>query len=531
MRPDQKFMIKIKKNWPVVILITILLVSALIRIAEVWNNNFAFTMDQGRDMVDIRHMVVNLSPRLVGPTTSINGVLLGPFWYYFNLIPFVISGGSPAAIVYWQILWYQLAGLFLYLVFKGKSRVFALIAASLFLFMPIGFNTTRYFWNANAMPFFTAIYLAFLFYTLNQKTNFNLLILGLLAGLSFQIEAAFGVLFFPFAFLVLLINKTKVKQLASLIFGFGVTLIPQILFEIRHQFLMTKIFLSEFSGNSGILGEKVGFADRLPDRYHSLVGLLRDSNYLPENIVFSLYLIAAVFFLIRWLKNRKFDYIDQVSLISISFLVFCFIFYLIFPQKLKSWYVLGLSVPLVLFLSTFFSRVACARNKLGPIAVSLISLLVVLYTFKGHYNYLKDVTFQPSQDPSNLRNQLQNIDFVYQRAGGGAFKAYNYLPSVYDYPYQYLFWWYGTNKYGYQPDTVAYLDNQPEYIKDNSVFWTKRKTANVDSPTFLLIETDKEMPSREQAWLGNFSRLCVKDSVTLKWNFEIKELINCQIKK
>ena len=63
----------------------------------VLNYNFPFTMDQSRDMLDIRQIVVSLHPTLIGPTTSINGVFLGPFYYYFNVIPYFLSGGDPAS--------------------------------------------------------------------------------------------------------------------------------------------------------------------------------------------------------------------------------------------------------------------------------------------------------------------------------------------------------------------------------------------------------------------------------------------------
>src|SRR3989338_11444121 len=98
------------------LLILALLISTFTKLIVVNGYNFAFTMDQGRDMVDIRQMVVSLTPKLVGPTTSINGVLLGPFWYYFLLPPFLISGGNPQAIMNWQIIWYQLSALLLWFV-------------------------------------------------------------------------------------------------------------------------------------------------------------------------------------------------------------------------------------------------------------------------------------------------------------------------------------------------------------------------------------------------------------------------------
>ncbi len=185
-------------------LVLLLLVgSTIIKFAEVSGGNFPFTMDQGRDMIDLRHMVVTYSPRLVGPTTSINGVLLGPFWYYFNLIPFIAGGGNPSFLVYWQIIWYQIAVVSLWFVLKKQNQVLANITALTLFLMPTGFNVARYFWNANSMPIFTIFFLVSLIYTLVNKSPKNLLILGIISGLSMQVEAAFGILFFPFAFCLL----------------------------------------------------------------------------------------------------------------------------------------------------------------------------------------------------------------------------------------------------------------------------------------------------------------------------------------
>jgi hypothetical protein len=218
-----------KHGW-LTVLIILLFASTILKVFEVKGSNFPFTTDQGRDMVDIRHMVVTLSPRLVGPTTSINGVLLGPFWYYFNLIPFVLGGGNPAVIVYWQILWYQLSVVFLWVVLKRKSVSLAGIVSTILLLMPTGFNTARYFWNANSMPFFTIFYFTFFIMALQNKSRLNLLLLGLVAGLAMQVEAAFGILFFPFAILFLLFNKTNLKKSLNVVIGFVFTLIPQVLF-------------------------------------------------------------------------------------------------------------------------------------------------------------------------------------------------------------------------------------------------------------------------------------------------------------
>lgn len=527
MRILMKILNYCRKNRAVIIIALILIVSTLIKVFAVSGNNFAFTMDQGRDMVDIRQMVVTRTPRLVGPTTSVNGVLLGPFWYYFNLPPFLLFGGNLAAIVYWQILWYQISVIILWLVLKKKSISLATIISIFLFLMPTGFNTARYFWNANSMTFFTIFYFASLIATVRDTSKRNLFILGIISGLAMQVEAAFGILFFPFAFLYLLIHKLGFNKVLSLIIGFGLTLLPQALFEIRHGFIMTKVLLNEFAGKGDMLGEKISLVERLNQRWDHLHTLLLRSSHLPPNTVIQLYALCFIVFVYIVIKKKAHTEANRVWLLSFSFVVFSAVFYLLFPQKLKSWYTLGLSIPLVIFLGSFPNYLCESKSKLLKIVTIIMLFSTVYYTVKSQTDYIRDVAFKPSNDPSNLQNEITDLNWVYQQANGQGFNLYSYIPSVYDYPNQHVFWWYGTKRYGYQPSDISYLPNQPEYIIKGNLAWTKKKPASGNQLTFLIIEKDREMPQREQAWLGNFSKLCLVKQESFPWNAEVRMLTKC----
>jgi len=516
-----------QKNGWTILLGIILVVSSVIKVLEVSGGNFPFTMDQGRDMVDIRHMVVTFSPRLVGPTTSINGVLLGPFWYYFNFIPFILTGGNPSAIVYWQIIWYQISVVALWYVIKKQNRSFAAIVAMCLFLMPTGFNTARYFWNANSMPFFTTFFFAALIVAAREKTARNLLLLGLISGLSMQIEAAFGLLLFPFAFLYLLFDKTKIKQMMALIIGFGATLIPQILFELKHSFIMTKVLLSEFGGKGDMLGEKINMSERIAQRWEHLNLLVLRSSHLPPNWVPYIYLFGLLLLLSLIVFRSKKASLKPWSM-SLYFLLFSAIFYLLFPQKLKIWYTLGLSIPLVIFLSAVLNYLLECKFKILKVLAIFLIYSTIYYSVKSQTDYTRDVAFKPSDDRSNMRNELAAVDWVYQNAEGKGFKVFSYLPSVYDFPYNHLFWWYGNQKYGYQPFETAYLPGQPEYIRDVDKLWTNSRPLESADLTFLIIEKDVDMPSRTEAWLGNFSKLCTTKESTFPWGTQVKMMSPCK---
>ena len=517
----------ISKNWVLISFILILLISFVIKVIEVKGYNFAFTMDQGRDMTDIRQMIVTHTPRLVGPTTSINGVLLGPFWYYFNLLPFIVSGGNPGAIVLWQIFWFQLSCLLLFLVLRKKSLSLAFFAPSLILLAPFGFNTARYFWNANSMPFFTILFFVTLLWSNSFKSKYSPLVVGLVAGLSMQIEAAFGVLFFPFLVIYYLLTRRKFREILFAGIGFLVTLLPQTLFELRHGFVMTKVFLDEFTGKGEMLGEKIIFSEKLTDRWTQLISLLRQSNHLPENLVFIFSAIALITVLGFFLSKKLHKSLREFTVITLSFVLFAVIFYLVFPQKLKIWYTLGFSIP-VIFIDALFLQILFGSKKIIIKSLPIIFIIAtIFFSLKAQNDYFKIMYQLSANNPSNMQNEIAAVDWVYQEAAGQGFALYSYLPSIYDYPYQQAFWWYGTQKYGYQPTDVAYLPNQPEYIKNGNLAWTKKKPQDSEQLTFLIVESDVEMPQRQQAWFGHFSTLCVLKKQLFFWKTEVLMLSQC----
>ena len=538
-----------KQSLLISLFIAVLVVSTLIKVLSVWNYNLPFTFDQGRDMIDLRRMVVTHTPRLVGPTTSINGVLLGPFYYYFILPPFLIFGGDPLAIILWQSLWFQLAVIFLWFILKRKSLIQANITGILLLLMPIGFYNARMFFNANLMPVFTILFFATLIWALSPNTSlrgaerrgnlFKLFILGLVSGLSLQIEAAFGILFFPFALLFVFFIchsgldpesiKIKFKTTLPLLFGFLLTLIPQVLFEFRHGFQMTKILVSEFAGRSAILGPQLDWGEKLTERGLILVNLLRDTNHIPFEILqviyWTLIAVAFVFFFLYRQKENKVP--NNLLSMSTFFIIFTFAFYLFFPQQVKHWYVLGLSVPLVLLFSSLLERIYI-MSLFSAFLIWFFLLFALFHTLKAHTEYITQNSLtNESSDPSNLRNEMKAVDWVYSEARGRGLRVYSYVPPIYDFAFQHVFWWYGTRKYGYQPEDIAYLPGQPEYMLDRKQAWTKTRPTKSGTPVYLIIQGDGDHSKRFQEWQGNFAYLCQVKEQQIMESLKVMELTSC----
>lgn len=516
------------KNKYTIIFVMIFLCTLLLRILPVLNNNFPFTMDQGRDMLDIRNIAVGKHFTLIGPTTSINGVYLGPFYYYFNLLPFLLSKGDPAAILYWQIIWFQISIGALWLTIKKYSPLLALLTGGILLLAPPFFSQNKYAWTANAAPIFAAFFFSSFIWLLCKNTVPRAFLTGLIAGMVFQIEAAFGILLTPFAMLFLIYQKVNLKIIILLLLGFIVTLTPQLFFELRHNFVMTHTFLGELTGNTSVLGDKLSLSNALFSHYIDFANIAHGYLELPNFFSQYLFLLALIFLLLKFLCYKSTKNSSTIPLLSITFIIFAYFFYGFYLYPIKGWYLNSLYIPFAIILAYFLESLLESSRKW----ISKLSLIFIIgLLFINTLAQVKQIPLDSetrSGDRSNIRNEIEAIDWVYQKAEGKGFKIFSYIPSVYDYPYQYLFWWYGTNKYDYQPTVISYLENVPEYIQNNSTFFTKTKPLNSSYQTFLIMEKDYDMPIRQYAWLGNFTSLCKTENHIFPWETEVQILQKCQ---
>ncbi len=489
--------------------ITIFVSTFLIRLLLIKNSNLAFTSDQARDMIAIRAIVHHFDLPLIGPITGIPGLYLGPFWFFFNIIPFVVSGGHPASLVIWQILWLHLSTTVLYFYFYKKNPVFALLSASLYLLSPFAFYTSRYSFNPHLLPAFTIFFFILLDSLLSAPAKGKkhssadrvwkkTFLLGLLIGLSLQLEAATAIVFIPITVIFLLKNKPNLILAFIALFG---TLLPQIIFEFRHHFIMTKVVIDQFTGKNDVIQNTLGFNDLIIDRFNSLRQIFTGTLPLPYFLTIIL-IITAIY------QSKTKDLLKSKVFTSASFLVLIF-FYLLFflyPHPIKSWYLYPLSLPIIFLISTKLSKI--------PQLALIFLLLILPLSLSRQYQAYQISQNNPSLDPSNLNNRLQTIDKVYELADGQGFAIYNYLPSIYDYPYQYLFWWRG-KKYNYHPEKITYQDNVPEYIPNNNSFLILKKPAQT---TFLIIEEPESKSAK--SWLEQFNLCQINESV-LAWDTKI----------
>jgi len=246
---SHKILIYIKRYW-LIILLT--LIGAFLRLYNI-KPTISFMGDQGRDVRIVRDLLTKADPILVGPTTSVGKIQLGPLYYYY-MVPWLWlfnfdPVGTAVGVAFLGIISIPL----LFFITKSMFNVnVASIASILYTFAVVVIQNTRSSWNPNPMPLL-AILLIYSLYQVYVKSSNKHIILSILwfavaLQMHYMILLISPLILFILAFSYYKsINKTA--TLKSLLWGsllFLLFLTPLIIFDIRHDFINTKGLLEFF---------------------------------------------------------------------------------------------------------------------------------------------------------------------------------------------------------------------------------------------------------------------------------------------
>lgn len=500
------FLKKINNNEKLIILI--LLFGFLYRLLITSNGNFIFNMDNARDFVDVREMVILGIPRLTGPTSGIEGFYNGPFWYYLLAIPFVLTGGNPYGGILLMIVLWTIGGFFLLKIVSRYGLIPMLIAGSIWVASDFIVLASVYSFNPSPILFLTPLFIYLMEVYLKKNSLRISFLLWFLGGLFFNFEMAFGI-FIPLiiltATLVLKKEYLRTKNFWIGTAGFILTILPQFIFDARHNFIMTNSILRYLNENQSQNGYSV------INRFLSIGKLYLDTllptllNWKPL-FYSSLGLLAFLIFYI--FKKKKKETLLYITLIStlVPFLGHVFI-----PTNVMPWHLDGVMAAVILLLVIAFYKLGQISSgfKILIGASAVVVLIFSIYKLELPKNILEK---KISNDPSVFSNEIAAVEYVYQKASGKNFKVYTYLPSVIDYPYQYLFWWWGLKKYGYLPKDYAYSPNKPPYIKNKDMLISKNSP--LDSNLVFLIKEPDRIKIRH-LWENDFKKLKLVEKTML----------------
>ena len=446
----------LSRYWVLVLLVSLYVLN---RLPLLFFQTFAFTFDHGKDSLAVMDLVTSLSPKLIGPWTSIPGLYFGPGWYYL------------LAPLYWLLNFHPFAGpltmmllglVQLIVVYKYFGKLAALIVVA----TPLWFMTTTSAWNPYPLTLITWLILVLLNrLKISPTTKRTWLFLGLSMGFGFHFSTAFAVLYPILVAISLWLRKIKVTSVLGLIclVGFLLPFIPQFAFEIRHNFSETKAVLTYVRGDVSI--ETQTRPNPLTVLYlaTSEVKSAVFAGITGTQLEDKLWLLCFVTTII-WASNKYLRKLRSPLFIPlVEFLTWLLLSVFWFSAThYNSWYVLGI-MPVVVVLFTQLSRQA------PRLLVGIWVMVLVCSPFISVTRIFLD-SGRFSANRSFLPVKLKTIETVYEIAGDKPFTSYQYAPHIYDFDWQYLYFWHAANgerlpsEFAYEPNVVPYITEKTDLL-------------------------------------------------------------------
>ncbi len=424
------------------------------------DNAIPFTFDHGKDSIAILDMWLTHTPKLIGPWTSIPGLFFGPAWYYLLLPSFIIGGGNPVAPVVVMVL-LGVAQILLAYRYFGKST--ATIIATSQTWMTVSQSA----WNPFPMTALT-LCIAILFKKILQTKHalFKLyFFLGITASLGFHFSTAFAVFYVLLIPCFFLLHRVHIslKSGGALLLGFALPFLPQALFEVRHSFLETRAVLSYLiAGGAPADRSWSGLFSILSSVWGEIsLGIFPGTEALPSLLAqfISVFVITTYALGGYWLyKHKKKLFLGSDALVWFLLPTVGFVF-----LHYNVWYVLGMT-PL-------FVVIAGQLVDVAPRQLRIIVLVLFLMAPLGKaYTYLSGDAQTLKKSSQFLPVKLAALSFIRADAAGRPFASYHFVPDVYDYSYQYLYFFAALGgqplpaEFSYAPGKIAYIPEKADLL-------------------------------------------------------------------
>ncbi len=476
----------------------VLVIGITIRIAPLINDSFYFTIDQGDDLLYVRSLVHVPQLLLKGPGTGIAGFYTGPLWYYLLAPWYIATGGHPIAGLLFLMFLNSLACAFLMRTVAKHTTPLKglLVGVGLQLFWPF-YETSRYSFHPFMLVFLTIALIIAVIELWEGKAN-RFFIIATLIGLVFHVEMAAAPIFIAFYLMVTIyfFSKRTIGWF-RMMNGFlitGIFLIPHFIYEVTHDFEQTSALIKGLFATRGVLS-----SPSLPfilSRFEARV----TESVVPHNGLHAFLLVGSIVgFLFAKQYFTHHPALDRFTKrFTICSMMLLFLSWIWFSTT-HIWQPWHTAYNPTLF---FITAVLLIYNTPARIRYCFLILLFgsQFWLFQRNYRHY----LYPFADPSIFANQLSVLDWVYEQAHGKGFAVYNYVPSVYDPQYQYLFWWYGGKRYGYlawqYANDVVIVDS---YVPNKHLFIDPRIPD--EGLRFLILEPDPNKDNQKQ-WIARLQK-------------------------
>lgn len=477
----------------------IIIFGLIIRLLPTLDNNFYFTMDQADEAVRSRELWFRHTIPLTGQGTSLEGIYHGPFWIWYISLGYLLFLGHPAGALFMlKILKLSVLAFLMYRLSRNVSPWIALIAgAALQFFWPF-YDASRFAFSP--FPLVSAAIATILLLTEGQGTKQRLFVLSAVpVGMVWHTELASFPPFFALCTIVgfWAVVKKRLSWENYLFYFLLVFLffIPHLITEVTSNFPQTAALKKHIFSPTGVFERTNGnlISKVFIDSFAQSITPVRPLTLIGA-------VLAAVLMVFINLKKYTAKSPNQLSrgflfsqrLIAVTFLLFTLSWiWFSASSGWNPWHTVYLAPTLYIAV---LLGIWTLPKKISVVIFAIVASSQITIFTKNYQTF-----FKPSDDASLLTNELAAVDWVYGQSGDKGFYVYSYLPSVYDYPYQYLFWWRGRGKYGYVPCEYSTFPKSPSFFVPGLEFYQepKRGCQNI---RFLIVEPDKKTQNQSR-WL------------------------------
>jgi hypothetical protein len=460
----------------------------ILRIIPTIGNNFYFTMDIANEATKAREIVFSRLHPLVGQETSIKGFYHGPLWLYyisigyriFNFHPFgalfmlFLLNAATTAILMWQI------------AKKVSPKVAIVIGASIQVFWPY-YDTTRFAFSPFPLVSIAIIDILLLSEAL-EGNGMAFIASAVVSSLPSHFEIAslppFIALFFAVGIWCLFKKKITIKQFLIGIVALIITHTARIIEEILSGFSQFYAIQEHAGGQNSFLSSTQF------QKFSEKIITIVQEGLIPQNTIISIIVVITTLALLFRLKKAN-AFTKKFYLLTLLLTLLSFFWF----SSNTGWHPWDtVYLPPVFFIATILAISNLRKRYAIPLYVALMLLQVLVFVKNYTYN------FRPTDDASLLVNELAAVDWTYKESQGKGFYVYSYLPSIYDYPYQYLYWWRGTQKYKYVPCEYTTFPGIPDFFIENYKLYQQPQKA-CENTRYLIIEPDKNTWN-QGSWLS-----------------------------
>ena len=280
----------VTNNW---LLITIVLVGIFLRFYKL-EGFVTFLGDQGRDAIVVKRILTLEHFPAIGAPTSIGQVYLGPFYYYFIAPWLLLFNYQPVGLAF-GVAFFSVVGLLInFMVVKELfNKKIALISTIFLTFSSVMIDFSRFSWNPNLLPLFALLTVYFVIKSLKTNKWYFFALSGAFLSFSIQLHYLSLFLILPISIIYLIDLLKERKQLIHkfvylfiCLFSFILFSSPLIIFDLRHNFLNSKLFLALFKSSRSTLLTK----------FNSLFDSFYFLNLYSLNINLNIFLVYFLLF-------------------------------------------------------------------------------------------------------------------------------------------------------------------------------------------------------------------------------------------